>query len=155
MSLIPDTLFALTAIGVAVLAALSDAATGTVPNRLTVPVLVAAPLVHGLAQGPGAFGLSRAAARSCGAVPPRLLARGGMGGGDVRLFAALGALVGSDCGLRIELASLFVTLFYALALLAWRGTLIATLLRSLALLTRFGRTRDGTHPLDSAQATTV
>jgi prepilin peptidase CpaA len=104
----------LAAVGVTFLAALADGTTGTVPNRLTLSVLVGAPLVHAFLSGPGGLGLSLFGALACGAVPLLLFTRGGVGGGDVKLFASLGAIVGAQLGLHIELVSLFVALPYAL-----------------------------------------
>jgi prepilin peptidase CpaA len=57
-----------------------------------------------------------------------------IGGGDVKLFAALGALLGPLTGLGIELASLLVLSVCALLTLAWRGEL-STWLKHTAQLT--------------------
>jgi prepilin peptidase CpaA len=57
-----------------------------------------------------------------------------MGGGDVKLFAAIGALCGVTDGLRAESYSLVAALVVAPAYLAYRGTLLRTLGQSLALV---------------------
>jgi prepilin peptidase CpaA len=83
-------------------AAVLDARTGRIPNRLTL-----AALVLGLALGAlhgGGWGLVHCAAGALvlAFVPLLLFWRGAMGGGDVKLLAALGALVGIDAGLELE-----------------------------------------------------
>ena len=116
------------------LAAITDARTGLIPNWFTLPTLAMAPLVHGLLQGPGALGFSIAGAVVCGVVPLLLFGLRAIGGGDLKLFAALGALWGMQLGLEAQLLSYMLGALYALCLLAYRGTLLATLGRSLALL---------------------
>jgi prepilin peptidase CpaA len=116
------------------LAAIADARTGLIPNWFTLPTLATAPLVHGLIQGPGALGFSIAGAIVCGLVPLSLFGLHAIGGGDVKLFAALGALWGVRLGLEAQLLSYMLGALHALCLLAFRGTLLATLRRSFALL---------------------
>jgi prepilin peptidase CpaA len=115
-------------------AAITDARGGLIPNWLTLPSLCAAPLVHGLMAGPGALGMSIGGALLCGLVPLLLFGLRAIGGGDVKLFSAIGAVAGIDLGLRTQLLSYGLCTLYALCLLAWRGALLATLGRSLALL---------------------
>src|SRR5689334_15346698 len=87
-------------------AAGTDSRTGRIPNWLTLPLLPA-----GLALGfveAGLLGLGSAALGCvlCFAVPFGLLhfSRGkAIGGGDVKLFAGLGALLGPGAGLQVEL----------------------------------------------------
>ena len=84
------------------LAAVIDLWRGTIPNALTYPLLVASPLLHfGLAwesgqslpAALGAVGLSLAGLLLCSAVPLFMWWKGAIGGGDVKLFAAMGALL--------------------------------------------------------------
>jgi prepilin peptidase CpaA len=122
------------ALGTAAVAAFCDHRRGEIPNWLTLPPLVLAPLVYGLV-----FGLEHAL-HSCGAallaglVPYFLFRRSAMGGGDVKLFASLGAIMGFDllAGLEIQLSAFAFATLAAGAALAWRGRLLATLGGALA-----------------------
>jgi prepilin peptidase CpaA len=75
----------------------------------------------------------------CGGVPWLVFrASGGqaIGGGDVKLFGALGALLGPTLGLELELESLVLLLGAALVRLAFRGELSALLRSVLRLVVR-------------------
>jgi len=116
-------------LGVAAAAALCDARRGQIPNWLTLPPIAAAPLVYGLAFGFEYALHSLASALLTGLVPYLLFRRGAMGGGDVKLFGALGAMTGFDLliGIEIQLAALVVALVAACGALAWKGVLLRTL----------------------------
>jgi prepilin peptidase CpaA len=127
-------LFSLTCV-----AALTDARNGTIPNWLTLPTLALAPLAHALQSGPGALAWSLASAAVCGLVPLLLFRAGAMGGGDVKLFAAAGALAGMHAGLALQLLSYVLAASGAACRLAYRGELGPVLRRTWALLTRSAR----------------
>jgi Flp pilus assembly protein protease CpaA len=57
-----------------------------------------------------------------------------MGGGDLKLFCAAGAIAGARLGLELQLASYLVVSLLALAMLARGGQILAVLRRSLRLL---------------------
>jgi prepilin peptidase CpaA len=57
-----------------------------------------------------------------------------MGGGDLKLFAGIGALVGPSTGLEIQLLGYVGVMIFALFLLTWRGQLWRTLLNSYYLM---------------------
>jgi len=111
----------------------TDARTGRIPNWLTLPAL---PLGLGLgAIEDGWFGFGSAAlgALLCFGVPYALFRSSqgtAIGGGDVKLFAGLGALLGPRAGLEVELASLVLLATFALLALTWRGQLLAMLRRT-------------------------
>jgi prepilin peptidase CpaA len=92
-------------------AAITDARTGRIPNWLTLPVVALAPVVHGVTGGIEGFVLSLVGMILCGLPPLVVYRRGGMGGGDVKLFAALGATAGATRGLEVQ------TLAYCIAAL--------------------------------------
>jgi prepilin peptidase CpaA len=114
-------------------AAVTDMRTGLIPNWLTFPVIAGAPLVHGWLSGPGALLRSLLALLLCGLVPYLMFRRGGMGGGDVKLFAAVGAVAGLGAGLQIELVSMLLACVWGLGLLVFRGDLLAVLRRALQI----------------------
>lgn len=113
------------------IAAYTDWKTGHIPNWLTLPPLAVGPLVNGFTNGAeGLFG-SILAVAICGAVPLLMFWRGGMAGGDVKLFAAIAAVCGIEVGLEAEFLAFVVAGIYALGRLAWQGKLLRTLGNSL------------------------
>lgn len=116
-------------------AAFQDLRTGLISNRV---VLIGATvgLVLGwtfAAYGGGgagffsALGLSLLGAALVGAVPLLLYRAGGMGGGDVKLLAAVGGVLGPYVGLEAELYAFSLTLLYAPARLIWEGKLLSSM----------------------------
>src|SRR5262245_30441442 len=90
---------------IAAVAAVTDFRRGEIPNWLTLPPLAVAPAAYGILHGPwGALG-AIAAATVAGLVPYLLFRRGAAGGGDVKLFAALGATAGLSIGIEAELCT--------------------------------------------------
>jgi len=116
-------------------AAWTDAKTGRIPNLLTLPLLPVGLGLGALHGGLVGLGSAFLGCVLCFAVPYGLLrfSRGtAIGGGDVKLFAALGALLGPTAGMEVQLSSLILLAAFALLALTWRGQLWA-------LLTRTGR----------------
>lgn len=124
------------AVAIAAAAAVSDSRSGTIPNWLTLPPIVGAPLAYGAALGLE-YGLQSAASAFVSGVAPYLMFRSqAMGGGDVKLFAALGAVAGFNplVGVQIQLTAFVMAMFLALCRQAWRGQLLTTLASAVALL---------------------
>ena len=119
--------FHLVMLAVAAIAAVTDYRTGLIPNRLTFPVIAATPLVF-LPFSLEAASHSVAAIAVCGLVPYCMYRLRTLGGGDVKLFAALGGLGGVTMGLELMMLSLMVAMGLALVLMACRGQLQAVLL---------------------------
>lgn len=122
------------ALCVAATAAFCDWRRGEIPNWLTLPPIAGAPLAYGLVFGLE-FALHSLAASFLSALVPYLLfRRGGMGGGDVKAFGALGAITGFDLlvGVEIQLGALVVAMTVACCSLAWKGALLRTLGNALA-----------------------
>lgn len=115
------------AILLAAIAAATDWRSGRIPNWLTLPPLVIAPVVYGIAHGWDGVASSLAGLFVCALVPFFLFRQGAIGGGDVKLVAAIGASAGLFVGLEVELVSFVVAGLYALGRLAWEGELIRTL----------------------------
>ncbi len=113
--------------------ALTDYRTGHIPNWLTLPPLVIGPLAYGLAFGLEAFFAVLVGILICGVVPLIMFRLGGMAGGDVKLFAAIAAIVGPDIALEGEFLAFVVAGIYSLGRLTWDGKLFRTLGNTLAL----------------------
>jgi prepilin peptidase CpaA len=130
------------------LAALFDLRTGQIPNRLTLGGLALGGVLQlsaacwersevsaltfgfvGMALLRVVFGLV-----VCGLVPYLLFLRAGMGGGDVKLLAGLGALLGPVVGLEVQLYAFVVMAAFAPVRLLYEGRLRQVLQNSITLL---------------------
>jgi prepilin peptidase CpaA len=114
---------------------------GEIPNSLTLGALAIAPIawlaygwkVGGARAGLEAAGFSVAGALTCALIPIFMWRGGAMGGGDVKLLAAIGAIVRPLVGIEAEFYAFAAAAILAPARLAWEGKLLATLGRSFAL----------------------
>src|SRR5690606_25938791 len=113
-----------------------DLRTGRIPNVVTLTGLAVALALRALLDpsllGPGLAG----AALGLGVSLP-LFALGGLGGGDVKLLAAVGAFLGPGKLGTALLAAGLAGGALALAVAVWRGALAATLARTGGLLVRW------------------
>jgi len=136
-------LFLWLSLAVAALAMVFDWRKRTIPNWLTLGTLAVAPLAHAVGAWAATHDLSAAihATESsalggaiCGLVPLLLWRLRMIGGGDVKLVAAIGAMVGPTLGLESTFYGfLFATSFIVLRL-AWQGRFWGTLGNGLAQL---------------------
>ncbi len=125
------------------LAATSDYRTGLIPNRLILLgmciVLPAQLLAQGYLARQGLngflqiFGTSATGLVVCALAPLILFYSKGIGGGDVKLLAMLGAFLGPSIGLEIELYAFGLIALYAMAMLSYRGRLLAMLGNTMGL----------------------
>lgn len=126
----------LVAIAVAAISAVYDWRKGEIPNWLTLPVLFLAPLLHiarfAVANEPmeaalyeGAFSLGGAVL--CAIVPVLLFRQNAIGGGDVKLFIALGAVLQPVLGVESQMYGFLSGAILAPAKLAYEGKLLATI----------------------------
>src|SRR5690606_15897634 len=104
-----------------------------IPNWLTLPPLILAPVAHVALGGPWAGLGAIAAIGLCGLVPYVLFRRGAAGGGDVKLFAAIGAITGLAIGLEAQMFTFMAAALISLGRLAWNGQLFRTMRNALFL----------------------
>lgn len=112
---------------IAVIAAATDVTRGIIPNWLTLPIIVGAPIVHGVIDGAGGLLRSVMGLLVCALVPLLIWYGKGMAAGDVKVFAAIGAVSGLEVGLGAQFMSLIVAAAYAVGQLAWNGRLLRSL----------------------------
>jgi prepilin peptidase CpaA len=119
-----------------VIASIVDLRTGQIPNWLTLGLFGAAPVVRGSVAlvhhhrwGSALLVslLSLGSGVAAALVPLFLARRGGLGLGDVKLFAAIGAACGVFVALYAQAYAYVFAMVYALALVARRGALGSTL----------------------------
>lgn len=124
------------AIVVSAIAGWTDWRRGEIPNWLTYSALVGAPILHAsrflAAKEPTDIALTEAGisiggAVLCAIVPGLMYRQGAIGGGDLKLLAALGALLQPMIGVEAEMYGFFGAALVAPARLAYEGRLIATL----------------------------
>ena len=109
-------------LAVLAISAYTDVRTGLIYNAVTYPAIVAGLTATLLGAGPGPAA-TIAGCLAGGGTLYVMFAFGWMGGGDVKLMAAVGAVVGFPLVLSVLFYSIFFGGAAAAALLAWRGQL--------------------------------
>lgn len=137
---------------VATAAAAMDLRTRRIPNRFTLPVFLAALLLHLAAGGLRGMLLAGAAGLVAGAVFLVFFMAGGMGGGDVKLIAAVCTLAGPASTAPVLLATALCGGVLALLLALLRGRLRATLHNVAVLAVHHGTAGLTPHPDLNLQA---
>lgn len=97
-------------LAVVAISVVSDIATRRIPNLVTLGGIALGVVIHGVAgfveSGFGglvrAVGLTLLGALLCGLIPFFAWKKAELGGGDVKLFAAVGALMGLSMGFDVE-----------------------------------------------------
>jgi prepilin peptidase CpaA len=144
---------------VCLVAAVTDVKTGRIPNQLTLPVLALAPPAHvalalyagatlGAALWQGA--LSLAGVLLCAVVPLLMWRFNAIGGGDVKLFAALGALALPSLGFEAQLYVLLAASLLAPVKLVYEGKLLGALGNIGVQLTNPFRAKESRRTVDPA-----
>jgi prepilin peptidase CpaA len=126
-------LFPIIAVLVAASGAVTDLRNGRIPNKLTFPTMLVGLTGHSVAHGMFGTLESLAGILICAAVPGivyKASQGNGIGGGDIKLFAALGALLGPMQGLEVELSAFLLLGLFAMFRLAYLGQLGRTLIGS-------------------------
>ena len=117
----------LVALVLALAAAVFDWTTGKIPDQLTLGALAGAPILHAVAAlqvspSPGSAlaeaGASLAGAALASVLPLLLMRAGAMGGGDVKLFVALGAVAGPGFIAHAQTYAFMVAMVHGLAVVA-------------------------------------
>lgn len=138
------------------IAAATDARTGRIPNWLTLSLILAGVGLQAASRGAAGLLLALTGLAICGLLP-WLLHRGtqgkAIGGGDVKLFAGLGAVSGPFVGLEIQLSAFMLLGVFALVHLAFRGQLFRVLRNSLFLALNPLLPGKWKQPLESASLT--
>jgi prepilin peptidase CpaA len=149
--------FLIAAMAVAAVAAFTDWRKGEIPNWLTVPALFIAPFAHvvylsalgaprevALTEG----GYSIAGALATAFVPFILWRQSAIGPGDLKLLAALGAILKPGIGVEAEMYAFLLATLIAPARLAYQGKLLQTLKNAGTITLNFFRPKDKKKPVD-------
>ncbi len=155
-SLQQQIVFAGAALLCAGIGAFHDLRERRIPNRVTVPAMVAGLAVHWIAGGWHGLADAALAGLIAGAIFLIFFLAGGMGGGDVKLMAAVGCLSGlSHLGL-IVIATAIAGGVFAIAVSLGHRRLRETLRNAGAVLLHHGRRGFEPHPdLNLANARTL
>ncbi|MCC6555557.1 MAG: prepilin peptidase [Polyangiaceae bacterium] len=130
------------AIAVSAIAAWHDWRTGEIPDWITLGPLCAAPLAHlgfhlhqtrSMSHAIEAAGFSILGAAACAVVPLMLFRVEGMLGGDVKLLAAIGAILRPLAGVEAEFYAILAGIVIGCAQLAYEGRLLRMLGNTAAL----------------------
>lgn len=129
--------FQAVALCASVTAAITDMRSGRIPNWLTLPLVALGLIANSWLRGIWGATESAVGLLLCAGVPWAVfrISRGrAIGGGDVKLFGALGSLLGPMPGLEIELGALLLLLVFALVRLAFAGRIWRTVVGSVRLV---------------------
>ena len=77
-----------------------------------------------------------------------LYRQGAIGGGDLKLFAGIGAILQTTLGVEAEMYSFFGAALFAPAILAYQGKLIVTLKNSVAILVNMFLPKEKRRPVE-------
>jgi prepilin peptidase CpaA len=148
-------LFMVAAVVVSAVAAAWDWKTGRIPNWLTygaILVGVVGHSVYGWAVANTKVGLYEGAVATCGMLfcsiaPAALYWKGAMGGGDVKLFAAVGALCQPMLGIEAQVYALLTAAIMAPARLAYEGKLFRVFGATMSVLLNPFRSEKNRRPV--------
>ncbi|MDF2721346.1 MAG: hypothetical protein K0Q59_1021 [Paenibacillus sp.] len=129
-------------LGLLAVALYYDSTTSTIPNRYTAAGAVVGLVYHGWSGGLEGLLDSLLGLLSGFGLMVALYALRAIGAGDVKLFAAIGAMGGVSFVLNGALNSLLLACVIGIAIIAWRRELIIRLGNTYALLFNFLFQRD-------------
>jgi len=108
------------------IAAVTDIRSQRIPNWLTFPTLLLAPVAYVIASRMDGLTTSLLGLLGCGIIPYVIFHKGGMAGGDVKLFAAIGAVAGFALGIEAEFYAVIFAGVFALGKLALEKKVLRT-----------------------------
>lgn len=130
--------------------AVTDSRTGRIPNTITLPLIAGGLLTSLAAFGVEGLQFSLLGAAACFLLPYLMFRAGGMGGGDVKLLAGLGAFLGMRLGLEAQLAAMCLGAVWAMFRLGRAGKLRGLLLNSFRVSTNWMLPAEKRAPLDAS-----
>ncbi len=149
----------LLAIAIAAASAICDWRTGEIPSWLTLPATLLGPIVNYVRYRAGgetaedaamSAGFAVAGAALCAIVPLLLFKQGALGGGDLKLFVALGTLLQPRLGVEAQMYGFFAGAILAPAKLAYEGKLMTTLKNAFTILGNFFLPKSRQRSIDAA-----
>ena len=138
--------FAGTALVCAAVASIFDVRERRIPNRLTASSLLAGLLLHLALGGWHDLGSAALAALTAGGIFLIFFMAGGMGAGDVKLMAAIGAITGLASLQMLILVTVLAGAVFALVLAGFHGRLRQTLRNVATLIAHHGSRGLTPHP---------
>jgi prepilin peptidase CpaA len=123
MAIDSQTTYMVAALVCASIATLYDLRTRRIPNKLTLWAIVCGLILHLWKGGPAELGLSALAGLIGGGIFLLFFMAGGMGGGDVKLMAAVGCLAGTGNIKDVLLSTVIIGAAMGIALALYRGQL--------------------------------
>ena len=146
----------------AAVAAVSDLRTGLISNRTVALGALAGALAQlSMLEALTAASLGATALRIvagallCAVVPLTLYVLGGLGGGDLKLFVAIGVCLGPLEGLSVQLTAFTIAVSLLPVHLARAGKLSATLLNSATLFQNMFRRAEARKVLPTTELTSL
>lgn len=138
-----------TCVAITAIAAYTDYRSARIPNWLTMPAIIAGPLVWWWVGGMRAFNTEPLLASAVGSLISAVVCGGvlyfglyrtrinndhAVGAGDIKLFAALGSLGLIRFGIESMFYAVCVGVVFTVMRLAWRGVLLSTLANAAFIL---------------------
>lgn len=123
MAIDSQTTYIVAALVCASIASLYDLRTRRIPNKLTLWAIVCGLILHLWKGGPAELGYSALAGLIGGGIFLLFFMAGGMGGGDVKLMAAVGCLAGTGKIKDVLISTVLIGAVMGIALALYRGRL--------------------------------
>jgi prepilin peptidase CpaA len=146
MAIDSQTTYMVAALVCASIASVFDLRTRRIPNKLTLPAIVCGLILHLVKGGPAELGLSALAGLIGGGIFLLFFMAGGMGGGDVKLMAAVGCLAGTGNIKDVLISTVLIGAVMGIALALYRGKLLQIFLNVVTLVRHHGAVGLEAHP---------